>query len=135
MYIIIFVQIPAQRQRGHLLTACKIQNTHQGPKNGQQRPGKGRSHQLSLLKFFYPSMPSMRKGCDREWKMESEKNNDENSRLPERRQTVTPKLVAIQISHTKMTQSCHSVSTILMWCPLLLVLACSLDQGSFLLYK
>ena len=39
----------------------------------------GRSHQLSLNKFFDPSTPSMRKGCDGEKKMENGKNNDADS--------------------------------------------------------
>ena len=62
---------PATPQRR---TACKIQNGHQGaPKwpsgcGKMSLPLKERSKQLLLNKFFDPSTPSMREGCNREKK-------------------------------------------------------------------
>ena len=45
---------------------AKSKMAARGPQNGRRGLVFGRSRQLSPNKFFDPSTPSMRKGCDRE---------------------------------------------------------------------
>ena len=66
------------------MRTSKIQNGCQGAQNGQWGLERGVpqdfGRQLSLNKFFDPSTPSMRKGCDGEVvEVEEVEKNSENS--------------------------------------------------------
>ena len=65
---------------------AKSKMAAKGPQNGRQglqrspTLGIGHSEQLSLNRFFDPSTPSMKKGCNGEKKWNGGANNGENSR-------------------------------------------------------
>ena len=64
---------------------AKSKMAARGPQNGRRGLESGLPPRFLALpstfanKFSDPSTPSMRKGRDREWKMEKKKNNGENS--------------------------------------------------------